>query len=105
MRHLLIIVLVAIVLSIFLASISHSAERRTITVNCFPKEIVIANVRAVEGKLRVLAIDVYGRGVLVYLAESGLFTIGFVPTDRADLICPIFWGVESAFVEEAGGER
>jgi hypothetical protein len=105
MKHLLLLILVAIVLSIFLATISRAAEKRILTVNCFPKDEVIANVRAVEGKLRVLAIDVYGRGVLVYIAESGLFTIGFVPEDRDDLICPIFWGVESAFVEETGEER
>lgn len=96
---------IAILLSIFLASLSHAMEQRILTVNCLDKWEVIGNIRAVNGKLRMVAIDSYDRGVLVYMAESGLFTIGFVPKERGDLICPIFWGEESAFVEEVGEER
>ena len=105
MRHFLTTILIAIFLSIVLASISQAAEQRILTVNCFDKWEVISNVRAVNGKLRLVAIDSYERGVLVYMAESGLFTIGFVPKERDDLICPIFWGEESAIVDEVGEER
>ena len=105
LKHFLISVLVAAVLSLALASISQAVEQRIITVNCLDKWEVLGNIRAVNGKLRLVAIDSYERGVLVYMADSGMFTIGFVPSERDDLICPIFWGEESVIVEEVEEER
>lgn len=103
MKHLLIIILVALGFVFVLASFSHAIEQKVIRVNCLPKDEVISNVKAVKGELKFVAMDSYGRKVLLYQAKTGFFTIGFVPIGRMDLICPIFWGVDSAFVEEVGG--
>ncbi len=105
MKRFLVVILLALFLVFTLASISRAMEQRILTVNCLDKWDVMRNIRAVEGRLRLVAIDSYGRGVLVYMAESGMFTIGFVPAERSDLICPIFWGEESAIVDEIGEER
>lgn len=103
MKNFLLVVLIALFFSILLASISHATERKEIWVNCLPRNVVINNVKAVKGELKFVAIDSYGQRVLLYQSKSGFFTIGFVPVGRRDLICPIFWGVDSAFVEEVGG--
>ena len=105
MKHLLVTILIVLFLVFTLASISRAVEQRILTVNCLDKWEVTRNIQAVEGKLRVVAIDSYGRGVLIYMAESGMFTIGFVPSERDDLICPIFWGEESMIVDGVGEER